>query len=70
MTTCSQLIKQLVVRASKQQVDGMVQMLQEWAREGQVRNWFLVLGTPKCCANVAVAGAEAAGSAAPSLHCR
>jgi hypothetical protein len=42
MTTCSQLIKQLVVRASKQQVDGMVQMLQEWAREGQV-NWSLLL---------------------------
>ncbi len=43
MTMCSQLIKQLVVRASKQQVDGIVQMLQEWAREGQVRNWFLLL---------------------------
>jgi hypothetical protein len=31
-----QLIKQLVVRASKQQVDGIVQMIQEWSREGQV----------------------------------
>jgi hypothetical protein len=31
-----QLIKQLVVRATKQQVDGIVQMIQEWSREGQV----------------------------------
>ena len=31
-----QLIKQLVVRATKQQVDGIVKMVQEWSREGQV----------------------------------
>jgi hypothetical protein len=31
-----ELIKQLVLRADKLQVDGIIQMIQEWAREGQV----------------------------------
>ena len=31
-----QLIKQLVTRAPKQQVDGIVKMVQEWGREGQL----------------------------------
>lgn len=76
MMLALQLVKQLVVRSSKQQVDGIIQMVQEWSREGQVRSltlyinhtFALVLMFSHFPRNILPPGTETASSTALAVY--